>query len=794
MSFTCTTLDEFLAEWGDELGQAADRAMAPLHVPSRDSVDWLLPLNRKPYPGQSHAVAAGVKTLNRQNSIGFIWEQGSGKTLGAGALVHNHANQVQYKRWHKYGLQLPEPRIPLMGDGTKPYRALVMCPGHLPKKWKREVENTIPGVKVTILENFLDVAALRRRGPATGPEWFVIGKDRAKLSCEWRPGVIVCGDTITKHGTARAVPVTLFAKLAVDHGTSCICPACDTVQVDKRENRLTLEYFENDRRQCQNCGEPLWQDVPQPRNKYSPALFIKKHLKGFFQYLVVDESHDMKSPDSVQADAMGFLSAAVDKTITLTGTLVGGYAWHVRTTLFRTGAAASLVDAGLGWKDETNFNEKYGRIETRIVNKSDSDSRGHKTARGRTSRTVTKRVRPGIMPTLFGDHLVSSNIFLTLDEVCADLPSFEEAVHSVQLDAEVEKEYKVVEGKMRAAVAALMFKPGGRGLMSKLLQTLLAYPDYPFEWKEIGYHDEEGKWVGIVTPKNFPPEGKYAKEKDLIRDIKSELAQGRKCWVYTTMVETRDAISRLERMLIADGIVAKVLRSSVDPGKREEWIDKEGPRCQVILSHPDLVKTGLDFFDAAGRYNFPTIMFYMTGYNSFTLSQASRRAWRIMQKALCKVKYYFAKGTMQEAAMTLMGKKMAATAAVSGRFSTEGLAAMAGDDDNIEMAMAKALIEGTGKSGEALRAWDKIVSAPQEIKHAEQPATPASSRNGDSDVSKLNRLIATAVSSELPKKESVVRDLPASVSRRPLAVTPVEQFDLFSLLGDDISQYSELPV
>ncbi len=769
MSFACKTLDDFLFTWGEELGTAADRMMAPLHVPNRDPVDWLLPLNRKPYPGQQHAIAAGVKTLNSQNSIGFIWEQGSGKTLGAASLVHNHANQV--KRWRqKARVPLAPGASPLMMNGTAPYRALVMCPGHLPKKWKREVENTIPGVRVTILESFLDVAALRRRGPATGPEWFVIGKDRAKLSCEWRRGVIVVAKK--------------------DHD-ECECPACHTVQYNKREDPQPVDYFEKDRRKCTQCDEPLWQDIPQPRNKYSPALFIKKHLKGFFKYLVVDESHDMKSPDSVQADAMGFLSAAVEKTITLTGTLVGGYAWHVRTTLFRVGAAASLIDSGLGWKEETGFNEKYGRIETKIVAKGESDSQGHKKARGRKSRTVTKRVRPGIMPTLFGEHLVGSNIFLSLDEVCADLPDFQEDIVPVQLDADVEREYKIVEGKLRDAVAALMFTPHGRGLMSKLLQTLLAYPDYPFEWKEIGYHDEEDNWHGIVTPKNFDDTRTYRKETELIRDIKAELALGRKCWVYTTMVETRDAITRLEGLLQKEGITAKVLRASVDPQKREEWIDKEGARNQVILSHPDLVKTGLDFFDSSGRYNFPTIMFYMTGYNSFTLSQASRRAWRIGQKMPCKVLYYFAKGTMQEAAMALMGKKMSATAAVSGRFSTEGLAAMAGDDDNIEMAMAKALIEGTGKNGEALRAWEKIVSAPKEIQYAApQPQPKNTAQVGDAvqkagfknytdkDVQPLNATIAKAakrVPLEIPKK-----------------VIPSEQFDLFSLL-DDVSAFSELP-
>jgi SNF2 family DNA or RNA helicase len=764
--FDCKTLDEFLSQWGDELGKEADRAMAPLHIPKTDPVNWLLPLNRKPFPGQAHSIAAAVKVLNRQNSVGLIWEQGSGKTLGATALVHNHANCPPVRRWHKKNPEAAPAPLALR-NGTAPYRALVMCPGHLPRKWKREIENTIPGVRVTILESFADVAALTRHDETpAGAHWFVIGKDRAKLSCAWRAGVVVCK----------------WHKIDV-----CRCPKCHAIQKDIREDPRSFDYFEKARRQCDDCGEPLWQDVPVPRNKYSPALFIKKKLKKFFDYLVVDEQQDMKGADTVQADAMGFLSAACKKTVTLTGTLVGGYAWHVRTTLFRIGAAASLVESGFGWKDEQSFNERYGRIETKITHKGAGDGEGHRQAKGKkSSRTVVKTVRPGIMPTLFGDHLISSNIFLSLDEVCADLPRFDEEIVSVEMDADVKASYVVVENALRDAIKALMFKKGGRGLMGTLLQTLLAYPDYPFEWKEIGYHDEiTGLWMPIVTPPSYEMNRRYKKEEALLERIKSELAQGRKCWVFTTMVEKRDAISRIERMLRQEGITATVLRASVDPQKREDWIDKEGPRNQVILSHPELVKTGLDFFDSAGRYNFPTIMFYMTGYNSFTLSQASRRAWRIGQRQVCKVMYFFARDTMQETCMTLMGKKMAATSAVSGRFSTEGLAAMAGDDDNLEMAMAKALVENTGRGGEALRVWDKIVAPPALV-------PPPSGFDQAAMMKAIDRMETQWAAEPVKTPIREIAKVKAAIAPRVVPVISYEQADLWSLL-DDPSAFEELP-
>jgi hypothetical protein len=111
----------------------------------------------------------------------------------------------------------------------------------------------------------------------------------------------------------------------------------------------------------------------------------------------------------------------------------------------------------------------------------------------------------------------------------------------------------------------------------------------------------------------------------------------------------------------------------------------------VVLSHPKLVETGLDLFDKGGSYNFPTLIFYQTGYNLFTMRQANRRAWRIGQRKDCTVIYLYYGGTLQVRAMSLMGKKMEAAQALEGKFSADGLASMAGEEGSAEMALAKSL-------------------------------------------------------------------------------------------------------
>ena len=53
----------------------------------------------------------------------------------------------------------------------------------------------------------------------------------------------------------------------------------------------------------------------------------------------------------------------------------------------------------------------------------------------------------------------------------------------------------------------------------------------------------------------------------------------------------------------------------------------------VLVCNPELVKTGLDLLD------FPAIVFLQSGFNVYTVQQASRRSWRIGQKQPVEVFY-----------------------------------------------------------------------------------------------------------------------------------------------------------
>jgi len=114
--------------------------------------------------------------------------------------------------------------------------------------------------------------------------------------------------------------------------------------------------------------------------------------------------------------------------------------------------------------------------------------------------------------------------------------------------------------------------------------------------------------------------GPLPKEQELLdlctREVRDE---GRRVLVYVTFTETRDITPRLQELLSAAGFRVAVLKGTVEPVRREAWIrERVEEGIEVLLVNPELVKTGLDLYD------FPTFLFYETGYSIYSLRQAAR--------------------------------------------------------------------------------------------------------------------------------------------------------------------------
>nr|WP_231893238.1 hypothetical protein [Vibrio scophthalmi] len=82
---------------------------------------------------------------------------------------------------------------------------------------------------------------------------------------------------------------------------------------------------------------------------------------------------------------------------------------------------------------------------------------------------------------------------------------------------------------------------------------------------------------------------------------------------------------------------------------REDWILEQVDRgIEVLITNPELVKTGLDLLE------FPSIVFTNTGYNVYTLMQAARRSWRIGQKNDVDVNFLGYQGSAQMTCCSLI--------------------------------------------------------------------------------------------------------------------------------------------
>lgn len=191
------------------------------------------------------------------------------------------------------------------------------------------------------------------------------------------------------------------------------------------------------------------------------------------------------------------------------------------------------------------------------------------------------------------------------------------------------------------------------------------------------------------------------KDEEVLRIVERKIAAGERVLIYTNWTRL-DTQNRLQTLLSARGWSTTILPAKVKPSRREKWVaDRLSEGLQVLIANPTLVQTGLDL------NAFTTLIFYDTGYKLFTFRQASRRSWRINQKApRVEVYVLYYQNTMQHKAIKLMASKLAVAGIIEGSFSEEGLAAMSECED-MTTIMAKELMMGIKDSVEDVSAMFK---------------------------------------------------------------------------------------
>ena len=800
-----TTMDDYLRDYGKVLGHKAITSLAPLHVPEQDELLEFDEMLREPFEPQKHVITATTKMLNEKGSGFLVGEMGCGKTLLGMCAIHKHARGKPYRAVvlcpdHLIAVWVEEIEETIPGaiirrfDNWKGFTEFIDKGHEFIKddgKFRRRIRRWS---KPQGPEWYI----IGRNQAKWYPDWISIGEPRVGFGGQKTEGFS------HRHVVVDHVPtVDDDGRPVLDnHGRQkkhaiidkvFVCPRCGEIPRTKQGVPMGVKELSKEQRTCdgwvldqvpdpdrkqsgldrlpsdgipklhegkevtirgrkylaRKCGEPLWNYISKPY-RWAPARIIQKKLRRMFKYLIIDEVHEQKSDESAQSMAAGKLMSATQHTLALTGTLIGGYANHLFPLMVRM-TPKTLREEGFEWGKDLPFSQVYGRIDRIITTKQDGDgpSVGKRVVSMRKARngksTERQAVRPGIMPTMFGRHMIGTSLFITLEELADELPDLDEFVEDGACDMapEVKEEYKRIEEALTSASKELL-KRGSMKLLGTMLFTLLDYPDQPYGWwsehegeMAVGYYEKpkdytKENWKGVVQPKDMDRETIQPKEQKLIDICKTEVAAGKQVWVYVQMTGKRNIQTRLKALLEKEGLRVGILRSdTVNPKDRKEWIDRNGPNFDVMISHPKLVSTGLTLFSKQkGGHNFSTLVFYETGYNLFDMRQAARRAWRIGQPNDCKVYYLYYRETMQHRAMQLMSRKMAAATALEGEFSTEGLVAMAGED-NAQMALARGLAERIDDS-DMQRSWNKVKSGPKKVRKptegiklmVHQPVTP----------------------------------------------------------------------
>jgi hypothetical protein len=749
----------------------------PLHGFDDPASPLTLHLLRKPFPAQTLAMMGVVKRWNEARGAAVIAECGTGKTLISLGAVHVHSDR-------------------------KPFTALAMVPPQLVEKWAREAFLTLPRVRVFFIDGLrtptssvghagvnevrlrhgrivreglrTTLTELRQRKTARTarerwdsicgfPALFIVGRDRGKLSYFWRHayGLAHCGryqGSVVNADTGCPIYLGEDGErlLSMDFKKAKLSEILGSRNGDE-STKVRRELY-----------SALWQADGKKIRRFAPVDFIGRYMPDFFDYAIADEVHELKG-DTAQGNALGTLAGCAQHTVVLTGTLLGGYADEVFNILFRL-EPTKMVKEGFEYGEAgvRAFTETYGLLEKITVIEPEDNSC--------SEARVTKRVRrrPGASPLLFGRFLMSLGAFISLEDISEALPPYREEVVSVEMDPPLKEAYEKLEEDVKKA---LKEHRGNQSVMSVALNALLLYPDRPFHlgnlygWEFNPETQRREKFLFAETP-DLNDEHIYAKERRLVDEVKAELAQGRRCQIYAVYTQKRDVTRRLECILTNEGIRVAVLTTDVPPETREGWYERQlRAGVQAVICHPKLVQTGLDLID------FPTILFYETGYSIYVLRQASRRSWRIGQHLPVKVKFLHYAETMQESCLRLMGKKLLVSLAMEGKFSSEGLQAI-NDEDDILMAMARELVTEKGIGERADAVWARVQkeqdevlgTRTSEVAEAESEPPVLEVRSALSNSTTVDQWSALTIATESSRRKS---------SRRSASAAPEEQLTLF---------------
>ena len=384
------------------------------------------------------------------------------------------------------------------------------------------------------------------------------------------------------------------------------------------------------------CGEPLYQAVPDPR-RFPLATFISRYYPNLFDFLILDEAHELGTDGSAQERAAHRLSGLRKPTILMTGSLMNGYA---RSLFANWWALFPKFREAFGREDQRRFVDRFG-YRKRLVQDVDQDTGKVQEFGSRTDRVDRKEKdlgdAPGLLPLFILEYLLPHAATIQKADLALELPPCRDIPIRVKATQEQMGRHMGMLRDLLDQVKADAFTD----LMGKLWGQVAESPSQLDRATadvgggeggsyEVRYPESVG--AGLVhRVEPFSADNVMPKEQWVMDLLAStEFPEGRNVIVFTWHTEL---LPRMQRLLQARfGFKAPILDpAKVPTGKRQAWITTNvvNKRARVLLANPVCVQTGLNnlvYFSSEVWMENPAC-------NPYIFRQARGRVDRIGQKA-----------------------------------------------------------------------------------------------------------------------------------------------------------------
>ena len=720
------TLTEYLSHFSNQLIDKASNKFTAIYDPAKDKftqrekdyfdyTEYASGLNF--FNAQKYTISAVSRSLNCTNSAIIVGEMGSGKTsLAIGSVFLNSADNNS--------------------------NTIVMAPGHLVEKWKREIERLYPGAKAIIIDDFntvLDIEKEVKDKSRNYPIFLIISKDTAKISYMERPSVIYnkynhrfycpyCGaeqyyknrsnyyNAYENNNQGRRVSVLEQARIFMSQNNqNNICSASHKNTYNKRGY------------QRYTCGHKMWTST----NTNEDTKWIRITGFGYLNTDMIDDiisEYDSLSPN-FKANSK---NAPIFKKIYDTAVKIRDFGVPKVISPRRYSIARYIREKLKGCIDYFIADE---------VHLYSSSTSAQANAFGDFVSVAKKTI--ALTGTLLNGY--SNGIYYILYRMYPkafrakgfnynQVQDFVEryGVHRISTYI-ADDGYRIIK-KVKKTLPGVSPKLFTEFLLDKAIFISLsdmsnALPDY----KEIpigidmdeasrdGYNsaiqqvrtilennDNNGRAVSFIVSQKlntYPDEpfnvapvfDKNKKPVVVFEDAYNEKEQD--SFVsnkdFKTLELVQKHIARGENVLIYVNYVNKT--ECVD---RLEALLTLNNIKTCVLDNKVAAKNREEWIDKKVKDGyrvmicnpslvetgldllaFTTIIFYQIGYNLFTMRQASRRSLRLNQPNNVTVYFMYYKDTTQEAVLSLMANKLQAAMAIEGKFTEEGLNAMSNNDD-----------------------------------------------------------------------------------------------------------------